>query len=171
MVETIKDGDVSSFDDFDNRYLAGERGFGIKRQVLKSLPVIDCSPFVGGTDAQRRRVAQEIRKACIDVGFFYLVGHNLAASELREAIAWGHRFFELPLEAKMTVHTQGPGQPGFMRIGGINPEKNPDKAADLKERFIIELGSDFPMSPPTNATSLGKRAGHRKTCCPDLRRS
>jgi isopenicillin N synthase-like dioxygenase len=155
MVQTTNDGDVSGFDDFDNRYLVGEKGFGIKRAALKSLPVIDGSPFVtGGTDAQRRRVAQEIRKACIDVGFFYLTGHGLAASELRDAIMWGHRFFELPLEAKMTVHTQGPGQPGFMRVGGINPEKNPDQAADLKERFIMSR-ERFPDEPTGERSIAG----------------
>jgi isopenicillin N synthase-like dioxygenase len=156
MADTNKDGDVSSFDEFDNRYLASEKGFGIKRQALKSLPVIDCAPFMtGGTDARRRCVAQEIRKACIDVGFFYLVGHNLAASELRDAITWGHRFFELPLEAKMTVHTQGAGQPGFMRIGGIDPEKNRDKVSDLKERFIMTR-ERFPEEPANERNIAGR---------------
>ena len=147
MVETIKDGDVSGFDDFDNRYLLGEQSFGIKRDAVKSLPVIDITPFVAtGTDAQRRRVAQALRKACIDVGFFYLAGHGFTATELADAITWGHRFFELPLEKKMTLHTQGPGQTGFMRVGGINPEKNADKAADLKERFIMSR-ERFPDEP------------------------
>ena len=46
----------------------------------------------------------------------------------------------------MRLHTQGPGQTGFMRIGGINPDANPDKAADHKERFIMsrELFPDEP---------------------------
>jgi isopenicillin N synthase-like dioxygenase len=155
MVETIRDGDVSRFDDFDNRYVLGEKRFGIRRDALKSLPVIDGSPFVtGGADAQRRRVAREIRKACIDVGFFYLTGHGMTASELREAIMWGHRFFELPLEAKMTVHTQGPGQPGFMRVGGIDPESNPDRAADLKERFIMSR-ERFPDEPDNERSIAG----------------
>src|SRR5687767_5100803 len=83
MVQTIKDGDVSGFDDFDSRYVLGEKGFGIKRDALKSLPVINVSPFVtAGTDTQRLGIAQEIRKACIDVGFFYLTGHGFTASEL-----------------------------------------------------------------------------------------
>jgi isopenicillin N synthase-like dioxygenase len=156
MVETIKDGDVSRFDDFDNRYIVGEKRFGIRRDALRSLPVIDCSPFVtAGADAQRRRVAEEIRKACIDVGFFYLTGHGLAASELRDAIMWGHHFFELPLDAKMTVHTQGPGQPGFMRVGGIHPEKNPDQAADLKERFIMSR-ERFPDEPDDERGIAGR---------------
>jgi isopenicillin N synthase-like dioxygenase len=138
VVDTIKDGDISGYDDFDNRYLAGEQGFGIKRDAVKSIPVVDLAPFIaGGTDAQRKSVAQELRKACIDVGFFYLAGHGFSATELDDGIKWGHKFFELPLEQKMTLHVQGPGLPGFMRVGGIDPDKNPDKAADLKERFIM----------------------------------
>jgi isopenicillin N synthase-like dioxygenase len=138
MAKATHDGEASDFAEFDNKYLRGERSFGIKREAVSKLPIIDISPFVAsGNDAQRRRVAQELRKACIDVGFFYLTGHGFPASELHEAIAWGHRFYELPLEAKMTLHTLGPGQPGFMRVGGIDPAKNPNKAADLKERFIM----------------------------------
>jgi isopenicillin N synthase-like dioxygenase len=156
MVETIKDGDVSAFDDFDNRYLLGEQSFGIKRDAIKSLPMIDISPFVtAGTEAQRNSVARELRKACIDVGFFYLSGHGFSATELGDAIKWGHRFFELPLEAKMTLHTQGPGQTGFMRVGGINPEKNADKAADLKERFIMSR-ERFPDEPAEGWNSAGQ---------------
>lgn len=138
MAKATHEGQSSHFAEFDSKYLQGEKSFGITREAVSSLPIVDISSFVAkGSDEQRRRVAQEIRKACIDVGFFYLTGHGFAASELNEAIAWGHRFYEMPLEAKMTLHTLAPGQPGFMRVGGIDPAKNSNKAADLKERFIM----------------------------------
>ena len=147
MIETIKDGEVDLYEDFDNRYLRRDRRFDIERDALNRIPVIDIAPFIqDGSVAARQRVGREIRKACIDVGFFYLSGHGIPATELDEAITWGHRFFELPLEEKMAVHTTGTGAPGFMRVGGIDPEANPDKAADLKERFIMsrELFPDEP---------------------------
>lgn len=147
MIETIKDGEVSLYADFDNRYLRRDARFDIERTALDRLPIIDISPFMGdGTAQDRARVGREIRKACIDVGFFYLSGHGIPALELDEAIEWGHRFFELPLEQKMVLHTKGTGTPGFMRVGGIDPDSNPDKAADLKERFIMsrELFPDEP---------------------------
>lgn len=138
MIETIKDGEFDLYEDFDNRYLRRDDRFDIERDALKRIPVIDISPFVHGSDlAACHRVGREFRKACIDVGFFYLTGHGIPAAELDEAVAWGHRFFALPLEKKMALHTKDTGAPGFMRVGGIDPENNPDKAADLKERFIM----------------------------------
>ena len=147
MIETIEDGEVGLYEDFDNRYLRCDDRFGIERDALERIPVIDISPFMQDSGlAARQRVGRELRKVCIDVGFFYLTGHGILASELDEAIAWGHRFFELPIEEKMALHTKGTGAPGFMRVGGIDPETNPDKAADLKERFIMsrELFPDEP---------------------------
>ena len=80
---------------------------------------------------------------------------RILRTQLGDAIKWGHRFFELPLESKMTLHTQGPGQTGFMRVGGINPEKNADKAADLKERFIMSR-ERFPDEPAEGWNSAGQ---------------
>jgi isopenicillin N synthase-like dioxygenase len=147
VIETIKDGEVGRYADFDNRYLRRDGRFNVERSALRNIPVIDFSPFLdNGSSAGRVAVARELRKACIDVGFFYLANHGISPAHLDEAIEWGHRFFDLPLEAKMALHTKGPGQPGFMRIGGINPDANPDKAPDHKERFIMsrELFADEP---------------------------
>src|SRR5688572_10853420 len=99
MIETIKDGEFDAYEDFDNRYLRRDARFGIERDAPERIPGGDLSPFVeGGDRAGRERVAGELRKACIDVGFFYLTGHGIPAAELDQAVAWGHRFFELPLE-------------------------------------------------------------------------
>jgi isopenicillin N synthase-like dioxygenase len=147
VIETINDGEVGLYEDFDNRYLRCDDRFGIERDALERIPVIDISPFMQDSAlAARQRVGRELRKADIDVGFFYLTGHGIPVSELGQAIAWGHRFFELPIEEKMALHVKGTGAPGFMRVGGIDPETNPDKAADLKERFIMsrELFPDEP---------------------------
>ena len=147
MIETINDGEVGLYEDFDNRYVRCDERFGIERDALERIPVIDISPFMQDSAlAARQGVGRELRKACIDVGFFYLTGHGIPASELDEAIAGGHRFFELPIEEKMALHVKGTGAPGFMRVGGIDPETNPDKAVDLKERFIMsrELFPDEP---------------------------
>jgi isopenicillin N synthase-like dioxygenase len=147
MIDTIKDEDRGLYADFDNRYLRRDTRFDIERDALKRLPVIDFSAFVkNGSLSARRSVARELHKACVDVGFFYLSDHGISRHELDEAITWGHRFFELPMEVKMGLHTSRPGQLGFVRIGGINPEANPDKAADHKERFTMsrELFPDEP---------------------------
>jgi isopenicillin N synthase-like dioxygenase len=134
MVDTIRDGDVAQFADFDNRYVRSD----VERRALTEVPVIDFAPFLSGDLAARKRVAQEIRRACIDIGFFYLAGHGIPAAELDELVDWGHRFFALPLDEKMKLHvTRNPAHQGYMQEGGMNPDANPDKAADRKERFSM----------------------------------
>jgi isopenicillin N synthase-like dioxygenase len=130
----IKDGDVGQFADFDNRYLHQ----GIERSDLEKLPVIDLSPFMqGGDDAARDKVAQQIRQACIDIGFFYAKGHGFTQAELDTLLQWGKRFFALPRSEKDKVFWQSNPGRGYVPPGGLNPSANKDTAPDLKERLYF----------------------------------
>lgn len=107
------------------------------RKAVTRLPVIDLAPFVEerGLEA-RRTVAQAIREACIDIGFFYVTGHGIPEREFDEVIAMGHRFFGLPMAEKMKLHSNNsPGRLGYRGMGGPNPSANPDTIPDIKERF------------------------------------
>jgi isopenicillin N synthase-like dioxygenase len=131
--------ELDLYSDFDNRFLRRDERFAVERKPLASLPIIDLSPFVRGAAIDERvAVARKLREVCVDIGFFYLVGHGIAQSELDEVVAWGHRFFELPAAEKMKVHCNlNRWKQGYVGVGGANPETNPDKAADLKERFYM----------------------------------
>lgn len=135
MVALIRDGDVARYADFDNRAL----GRAPQRAALENVPLIDMSPFVvAGSAEARQQTARAIRAASIDIGFFYLTGHGLEPSELDEMLAAAHRFFALPLTKKMKVDARlSPDRQGFIRTGGIEPESNPDRATDIKERFFM----------------------------------
>jgi isopenicillin N synthase-like dioxygenase len=108
-----------------------------ERKAVRRLPVIDLSPFVEQRGFEERRtVARAIREACIDIGFFYLTGHGILDRDFEDVIAMGHRFFELPLAEKMKLHcNKSPGRLGYRGLGGPDPEANPDKVPDIKERF------------------------------------
>src|SRR5215469_9267373 len=102
------------------------------RHALDALPVIDIAPFLNrGSDAERAAVARELRRVCIDIGFFYLVGHGISEAELDEALERGRAFFRLPLDekAKLRFNT---ARFGYFPLGGANEY---GKAGDLKERF------------------------------------
>src|SRR5262245_49913079 len=100
-MQTIQDGAVGLYADFDNRFLARDAKAGVERAAVTVLPVVDFSPFVrAGTEAERRAVAREIRKACVDIGFFYVVNHGISAADIAECHDWTRRFFELPREEK-----------------------------------------------------------------------
>ena len=59
------------------------------------------------------------------------------------------RFFGLPLDEKMKVLSLNIDMPGFVRTGGVDPEKNRDKVVDIKERFSMarELMADEEVRP------------------------
>jgi isopenicillin N synthase-like dioxygenase len=113
------------------------RGLARERKAVTRLPVIDLAPFVEGRGFdERRAVAGALREACIDIGFFYLTGHGISQQEFDDVIAMGHRFFELPLSEKMKLHSnRTAARLGYRGMGGPNPEANPDKIPDIKERF------------------------------------
>ncbi|HEX4194963.1 MAG TPA: 2-oxoglutarate and iron-dependent oxygenase domain-containing protein, partial [Stellaceae bacterium] len=103
-----------------------------ERAARQALPVIDIAPFLnGGGEAARMAVARELRRVCIDIGFFYLVGHGISAAELDEALARGRDFFRLPLEEKERLRFNA-ARFGYFPLGGSNEY---GKAGDLKERF------------------------------------
>ncbi len=137
MADVVRDGDVSRYADFDNRGDNREAPARVKRRALERLPVIDLSPFVSGAAvAEREAVARELRRACVDIGFFYLTGHGIPEGELDEAVAWGHRFYALPLEERMKVHkSRSPVGVGYVPAGGSNPGE--DRAPDTREVFSM----------------------------------
>jgi len=134
MVEVIQENQKGAYADFDNRALSQNPA----RTALASLPVIDLSPFLReSTQVERMGTAREIRSACIDIGFFYLTGHGFTQPELNAVLTQGRSFFALPFEEKMKVLSLNVDMPGFVRTGGLDPEKNRDKVVDIKERFSL----------------------------------
>ena len=139
MVELVKDDAVALYGDFDERFQAKDARLGIEREAVTSIPVIDFGPFMTESSlAARKAVAQEIRTACIDIGFFYLANHGIPAAELDETARQALRFFELPPDKKETLYKDKAGPGGIMRIGADLGDKNPDKASDLKEVYGMQ---------------------------------
>lgn len=109
-----------------------------QRVAVLNLPVIDLSPFMRESALEdRMHIARAIRSACVDIGFFYVTGHGFTAAELDDVLTEGRKFFALPLAEKMTVLSQNIDMPGFVRTGGVDPEKNHGKVVDIKERFSL----------------------------------
>lgn len=153
MVETIVDGDVALYADFDNRYLRQDGASGVERSELTRLPIIDIGPFATKDAATRQRIARDIRAACVNIGFFYLRGHGFSQTEIDTLLSSGRRFFALPASDKAKIHWRNSPGKGYVPPGGLNPGANPDQAADLKERlyFAREFAkdaADYDRYPP-----------------------
>jgi isopenicillin N synthase-like dioxygenase len=127
----------------------------IHRAALKTLPIIDISPFVtGGSDAARKNVAAELRAACIDIGFFYITGHGIPAAELDQVIDWGHRFFSLPAAEKLKIHRKGSGQ-GYSPAGKPDEYGGADRIPDFKERLVVNR-EPIPGEPEKGRFNAGE---------------
>jgi isopenicillin N synthase-like dioxygenase len=134
VVDVIHADQRGAYADYDNRSLSRDP----QRVAVSNLPIIDLAPFMDeGAREDRLRTARAVRSACIDIGFFYLTGHGFTVKELDAVLAQGLGFFALPLEEKMKVLSPNVDMPGFVRTGGLDPEKNRDKAVDIKERFSL----------------------------------
>src|SRR4051812_16188279 len=146
MVEVIQGNQVGAYADFDNRPIARNP----HRAAVADLPIIDLSAFLGASAREERvRVARALRSACIDIGFIYITGHGFTPEELDAVLTQGRKFFALPQTDKMKVLSLNVDMPGYVRTGGVDPEKNRDKVVDIKERFSMarELMPDEKLRP------------------------
>ncbi len=156
MVELVKDSETAMFAEFDDRFQQNDARLGIERAALDAIPVIDFTPFVApSTPGARKAVARDLRRACIDIGFFYLANHGVTAAEMDELHARALALFELAPDRKAKMYKEPGSRLGIMRIGGDNP--TPDPATDLKEVYNM-MREVMPGEP--EAGRMG--AGHTK---------
>lgn len=96
-----------------------------------------------GRDAGARSVvAGQIQHACRDTGFFYVIGHGIAAGLIAEVDRLGREFFALNEAEKMQIAMAKGGRAwrGFFPVGGELTSGKPD----IKEG--IYFGSELPPS-------------------------
>jgi isopenicillin N synthase-like dioxygenase len=73
--------------------------------TLERIPIIDVSRIYSNDVEDRKAVAEEIREASKNIGFFYMVNHGIDARYSECAFEQAKRFFALPEEKKMEVFT------------------------------------------------------------------
>ena len=77
------------------------------------VPVIDIAPYFAGTPDGKRRVADQIGRACRDVGFYVIVGHGVDPTLIDQVEAVSREFFDFPVAEKMRLHVgNSPGGAG-----------------------------------------------------------
>jgi isopenicillin N synthase-like dioxygenase len=109
------------------------------------LPIIDIGGLSSNSQADRRAVAERLRAACLDNGFFYVVNHGVAAALIDALFDQTRRLFDSSPAAKSAVDKSlSFCQRGFepMRAQTLEAGAPPD----LKESFYIgpELSLDDP---------------------------
>ena len=111
--------------------------------IRNEIPVIDMAPLVDGSRAQIERVANDIQRAAIDIGFLYVKNHGVPQHLYDSALQAARTFFDLPLDVKSQVGINKRHR-GFVAIGGANVAQG--KRVDAKETFSwgLELPEDDP---------------------------
>ncbi|KAL1564171.1 putative 2-oxoglutarate-dependent dioxygenase [Salvia divinorum] len=92
---------------------------------FRSIPLIDIGPLVEKWDdpnpTQDQRVAQvvlQLDKACREAGFFYVTGHGIPDSIVKEIRSISRQFFDLPCDEKLKINlSPATGYRGYQRVG------------------------------------------------------
>ena len=88
---------------------------------LDKVPVIDIAPFVRGGAADKRRVATEIRRACEEIGFFTIAGHDVPAADFDEARRQRARDGAASQEVEEGEEKDGADAARDETVGGVRP--------------------------------------------------
>ena len=113
--------------------------------VESALPIIDVSALRGGDADARRAVGREFRRACLDLGFMYVVGHGVDRALRADVLAQSAAFFAISDEKKLAIDMSlSPYNRGYEPLGGQTLEDG--APPDLKEGFYIgeEISLDHP---------------------------
>lgn len=79
--------------------VGGQRSQAITNEV----PIIDVGRFFAGVPGALDEVAQQIHKACTEIGFFYIVNHGVSQPVIRRVFEAMENFFTLPASEKFRV--------------------------------------------------------------------
>jgi isopenicillin N synthase-like dioxygenase len=129
--------------------------------------VIDLSPLASGDQAANTRVADEIGKACREVGFFYVAGHPVAPSLMQSTFDAARAFFAQSDETKKQVLYTAAGNRGYVPMRG--EALDPSRPADLKEAFNI--GLELPPDDPELVAGKMFRAENLWPAMPGFRKT
>jgi isopenicillin N synthase-like dioxygenase len=71
--------------------------------ITEDIPVVDVGPYLAGAPGALENVARQIRKACTEIGFFYIVNHGASRETVDRVFKAMESFFTLPASEKSKV--------------------------------------------------------------------
>ena len=134
-----------------------------------SIPIIDISNFMGGSESGLRGAASQVHDALTKVGFFILTGHGVPQDKVDRTFAAAARLHDLPmakkLALKMNEHNNGYMAMGHYAITSVSNVDDNEKP-DLNEGFFIrrERPANDPVYARGGAFSVPTGGPARSTC-------
>lgn len=112
-------------------------------QPTTTIPLVDMQGVRGRDPQSLTRAGEAIRRACTEVGFFYIVNHGLPQTVIDDAMQAAQAFFAEPLERKTEVAVNKRHR-GFHRRGGATMYQatRPDEKEFFS--FGLDLAEDDP---------------------------
>src|ERR1041385_3714261 len=123
--------------------------------TLLTVPIVDISPYLTGREVHRGDVAQQIDRACRDIGFLVIAGHGVPWDLIAAVDDVSRAFFDLPLGEKMRVVCPAPDVTrGYYPLEGESVARSLGEYApgDLNESFMVgpvQVGDDAYYRGPT----------------------
>ncbi len=84
--------------------------------ALANIPVLDCGPTFRGERGALETLAAELRRACEEVGFFYVKNHGVPEDLIARTFEQSRRFHTLPEDEKLKVKINA-NNIGYMPLG------------------------------------------------------
>ena len=113
------------------------------------IPTIDLEAyFKSESDNDLNVVAEQLRIACEETGFFSIVGHGVSAQDLSNTFDQVRQFHSMPVGYKKTVLMDRPEWPvGGMGYLPLKNHKLPARATgNVNEAFIVKCDDELSMN-------------------------
>nr|APD78401.1 vittatine 11-hydroxylase [Galanthus sp. MBK-2015] len=129
---------------------------------VKSIPIIDITPLMEKSDDPKmaedgrvREVVRQLDEACKEAGFFYVKGHGVPDSLVKEAREVTRKFFDLSDEEKHKIKLSSTtGYRGYQVIGGNLTAGNPDFHEAINSYKEVKPGEYGSLGGPLEGPNL-----------------
>ncbi len=110
------------------------------------IPIIDVGAFHGEDAAAKAETAGQIRAACIDVGFLYVLNHGMPPAVREAAFREVADFFALPDAIKSEIHVNNLSK--FRGYTGLFEERHDETTDYYEAHEVLDFGRDIPADDP-----------------------
>ena len=116
-----------------------------RRLAFDDIPIVDIAAMYGSERRAMEDCAATLRRACAEVGFFYVANHRVGEETIRAALDQTRLFFALPEEAKLAYDLERTRRHrGYVPFEALSAD--PDAEPDVQEAY--EVGLELPADDP-----------------------
>jgi isopenicillin N synthase-like dioxygenase len=121
--------------------------------TAEEIPIIDLAPLWSDKVEERKTVAQQIRSAALNSGFFYIKNHGIPAETIARCRQQVLNFMRQPAEQKDAVSDRHSKY--FNGYSGRSKTQiSPSESIDIRESFSFRYAPELDPDHPTRLADL-----------------